>query len=176
MLTDLNNHLATTAWRAPAGTPIPGLSLAVDRRDGALVRVEILASSPPLPPPPLPPGSTAACELALEAIAAYLAGTTREIRVRYRLPSNLPPTHRAALEVLATIPYGATLTYGDLANRIGRPQAARAVGSAMARNPLPLVLPCHRVVAAGGKLGGFGPGVHLKEALLAHEARHATRS
>ncbi len=67
---------------------------------------------------------------------------------------------------LREIPYGETRTYGDIARRIGRPTAARAVGAANGRNPVPIVVPCHRVVAAGGKLGGFGGGLELKRRLL----------
>lgn len=72
---------------------------------------------------------------------------------------------------VATIPYGSTATYGEIARRIGRPGAARAVGHANGRNPIPLVIPCHRVVAAGGKLGGYGGGLPLKRQLLALEQR-----
>jgi len=71
------------------------------------------------------------------------------------------------------IPQGHTLTYGDLARRIGRPGAARAVGTALGKNPVPLIVPCHRVVPASGRLGGFSAaaGVPLKAAMLELEAR-----
>lgn len=67
---------------------------------------------------------------------------------------------------LLRIPYGQTASYGDIANRIGKGGAARAVGTANNRNPVPIVIPCHRVVASGGKLGGFGGGIELKKKLL----------
>ncbi len=70
---------------------------------------------------------------------------------------------------LREIPLGGIATYGDIAARIGRPGGARAVGQACGANPAVLFVPCHRVVAAGGKLGGFGGGLLLKEALLRHE-------
>jgi methylated-DNA-[protein]-cysteine S-methyltransferase len=70
------------------------------------------------------------------------------------------------LTALETVPYGETVTYGELAGMTGRPLASRAVGTAMATNPLPLVVPCHRVIAAGGRLGGYGPGPELKVKLL----------
>lgn len=80
---------------------------------------------------------------------------------------------RIALETLAReVPWGETVTYGELADLAGRPRAARAVGSAMRDNPLPFVIPCHRVVAAGGKIGGYGGGrnaVALKRQLLTRE-------
>ena len=68
------------------------------------------------------------------------------------------------------IPYGATQTYGELALRIGKPGASRAVGTACGRNPLPVLVPCHRVVASGGKLGGFSAGLSWKYTLLNLEA------
>lgn len=73
------------------------------------------------------------------------------------------------LTALETVPYGETVTYGELAGMAGRPLASRAVGTAMATNPLPLVVPCHRVLAAGHRLGGYGPGPALKEQLLRME-------
>ena len=68
------------------------------------------------------------------------------------------------------IPYGATQTYGELALRIGKPGASRAVGTACGRNPVPVLVPCHRVVASGGKLGGFSAGLSWKCTLLNLEA------
>jgi methylated-DNA-[protein]-cysteine S-methyltransferase len=73
---------------------------------------------------------------------------------------------RRVLEELARVPYGETTTYGDLAARAARPRAARAVGTVMNRNPIPIILPCHRVVGANGSLVGYGGGLERKEALL----------
>jgi methylated-DNA-[protein]-cysteine S-methyltransferase len=70
------------------------------------------------------------------------------------------------LQELARVPFGRTETYGSLAARIGRPRAARAVGGALNRNPLPIVLPCHRVVGASGSLVGYAGGLERKRALL----------
>jgi len=78
----------------------------------------------------------------------------------------LPPFYRRVLTELLRIPAGETLSYGELAARCGSPDGARAVGQAMAKNPWPLVYPCHRVLAAGGKIGGYGPGVEMKRWLL----------
>jgi methylated-DNA-[protein]-cysteine S-methyltransferase len=77
-----------------------------------------------------------------------------------------PAFHRLVLAELARVPYGETATYGTLAARIGRPRAARAVGGAMNRNPIPIVLPCHRVVGASGSLVGYAGGLERKRALL----------
>jgi methylated-DNA-[protein]-cysteine S-methyltransferase len=112
---------------------------------------------------------------AAEALAAraereileYLAGSPR--RLEFTVPVDLsaaPPFHAKVLRALARIPYGKTVTYAALAARVGRPHGARAVGQAMARNPVPLVIPCHRVVASGGGLGGYGGGLALKRRLL----------
>jgi methylated-DNA-[protein]-cysteine S-methyltransferase len=73
---------------------------------------------------------------------------------------------QAVWRMLATIPYGATLSYTELASRVGRPAAVRAVGAANGRNPLPIVLPCHRVIGANGSLTGFGGGLPTKRFLL----------
>jgi methylated-DNA-[protein]-cysteine S-methyltransferase len=85
--------------------------------------------------------------------------------------SSLPPFFQKILREAAKIPYGESRSYGWLAAQAGNPRAARAVGGAMHRNPVPILVPCHRVVAADG-LGGFGSGLGLKRALLAHERRH----
>ena len=74
--------------------------------------------------------------------------------------------NRRVLRELARVPYGEVVTYGELAARSARPRAARAVGTVMNRNPLPIVLPCHRMIGSNGKLVGYGGGLHRKEALL----------
>jgi methylated-DNA-[protein]-cysteine S-methyltransferase len=98
-------------------------------------------------------------------ILEYLAGRRREFTVPVDM-ANVPPFHGKVLRACRRIPYGKTLTYAVLAARAGSPRAARAVGQAMARNPLALVVPCHRVVATGGSLGGYGGGLDLKRRLL----------
>ena len=79
----------------------------------------------------------------------------------------------AIYRIVARIPAGTTMTYGEVAAAAGRPKAARAVGTAMARNPYPPLIPCHRVVAADGGLGGYAGGLDMKRALLAMEQRDA---
>ena len=73
---------------------------------------------------------------------------------------------RSVWQALRTIPYGEVRTYGQIAEQIGNPRAVRAVGSANAANPLPVLIPCHRVIAAGSRIGGFGAGVDVKRSLL----------
>lgn len=98
----------------------------------------------------------------------YFAGGRRS----FDLPIDLraPAFQQDVLRELARVPYGELATYGELARRIGRPRAARAVGGALNRNPVPIVLPCHRVVGAGGALVGYAGGLDRKRALLALEA------
>jgi O-6-methylguanine DNA methyltransferase len=81
----------------------------------------------------------------------------------------LPGFQRLVLSELQRVPYGRTDTYGALAAKIGRPRAARAVGGALNRNPIPIVVPCHRVVGASGSLVGYAGGLERKEKLLALE-------
>jgi len=83
----------------------------------------------------------------------------------------VPPFERAVLQALRRIPPGQVRTYGEIARTLGKPSAARAVGTACARNPLPLLIPCHRVVRSDGKLGGYSlrGGVALKRQLLEAE-------
>jgi methylated-DNA-[protein]-cysteine S-methyltransferase len=90
-------------------------------------------------------------------------------RQRFDLPLDvrvLADFHRRVLSELARVPYGEVVTYGELATRAERPRAARAVGTVMNRNPIPIVLPCHRVIGANGSLTGYGGGLERKETLL----------
>ncbi len=94
----------------------------------------------------------------------YFEGHRREFDLSLDL--RVAPFHEAVLHELARVPYGRTETYGTLAAKVGRPRAARAVGTVMNRNPLPIVLPCHRIVGANGSLTGYAGGLHVKRALL----------
>src|SRR5882672_9654559 len=80
---------------------------------------------------------------------------------------------RKVWNALCNIPYGETISYGELARRIGQPSAARAVGLVNGSNPLPIVVPCHRVIGADGSMTGFGGGIERKRWLLAHEKRYS---
>jgi len=107
-----------------------------------------------------------------EQLTAYFAGTLTE----FDLPL-APRGSEFQLGVwaqLRRIPYGSTISYGELADRVGDPSAARAVGAANGRNPLPIVVPCHRVIGADGSLTGFGGGLKTKKYLLEHEQKYAT--
>ena len=95
----------------------------------------------------------------------YFAGSRREFDLDWDIRW-LPEFQQEVLRELARVPYGAIATYGGLAARIGRPRAARAVGGALNRNPIPIVLPCHRVVGATGSLVGYAGGLDRKQRLL----------
>ena len=121
----------------------------------------------------LPPGSlrddTAFADVVAQ-LGEYFAGQ----RTAFDLPLDLTGTafQRAVWTQLGAIPYGQTISYGELARRVGNPQAARAVGSANGRNPVALIVPCHRVIAADGGLGGYGGGADRKTLLLELERAH----
>ncbi len=106
---------------------------------------------------------------AMRQLREYFAGA----RIEFDLPLAPEGTEfqRSVWRRLQEIPYGETISYGELARRIGNPQASRAVGAANGSNPIPIVIPCHRVIGSNGKLTGFGGGLPVKEALLALETR-----
>lgn len=143
-------------------TPIGPLLLSADR--GRLSGVEFAAGG----------GDTSTAPLFAEAEAqlhAYFAG---ELEC-FQLPLAPHGTafQRSVWDALGEIPYGTTTSYSELAARIGRPSACRAVGAANGRNPLPVIVPCHRVVGAAGGLTGYGGGLERKRLLLALEAAKA---
>lgn len=122
----------------------------------------------PDPPGSSGPGSAAQhLEQARAEVEQYLAGTRQEFSVA--LDPVGTPFQLRAWQVLRAIPFGQTVTYAQQALALGSPAAARAVGAADGRNPLSIVVPCHRVVATGGALTGFAGGLRAKEWLLAHE-------
>lgn len=109
------------------------------------------------------------------ALQRYFAG---DVRALDKIPLDLAvgtPFQRHVWETLRTIPYGETRSYAWLAGAIGKPGAARAVGQANGANPIGIVVPCHRVVAADGGIGGYAGGLAMKKALLALEVEHAPK-
>jgi methylated-DNA-[protein]-cysteine S-methyltransferase len=157
-------------------TPVGPLAVVVDP-DGAVLRMDFAH------PGESPGGAvwrglavdwrpSEAPTAALAAVADYFAGRLRRFTLTLR-PSGGGDFDRAIWHAMPDlVPFGATVTYGELAARMGRPGAARAVGHANATNPISLIMPCHRVLGAGGKLVGYGggEGVATKRALIAHEA------
>ncbi len=106
-------------------------------------------------------------------LTEYLAGERRTFDLPLRPVGTL--FQRRVWDELCRIPFGETISYAELARRVGQPGAARAVGSANGRNPIGLIIPCHRVIAADGGLGGYGGGLDRKRWLLRHEAEAAGR-
>ncbi len=109
--------------------------------------------------------SRRAVERADRQLSEYFEGRREAFELETDL-SGVNPFAQEVLTELAQVPFGETTTYGALAARVGRPKAARAIGTVMNRNPIPIVLPCHRVVGANGSLVGYAGGLPTKEHLL----------
>jgi methylated-DNA-[protein]-cysteine S-methyltransferase len=141
-----------TVYESPVGP------LRLESQDGALVALHLNAKpGPENVEDPVLAGAT-------EQLRAYFAGE----RTTFELPLDMHgnPFERRVWDELKQIPYGETVSYGEIAQRIGAPGAARAVGLANGRNPIAIIVPCHRVIGANGKLVGFGGGLPMKRALL----------
>jgi methylated-DNA-[protein]-cysteine S-methyltransferase len=115
-------------------------------------------------------GTAPPLAMAVRQLSEYFAGSRR----RFDLPLRLEGTvfQQRVWRELTEIPYGETWSYGQLAARIGKPTASRAVGLANGRNPISILVPCHRVIGADGSLTGYGGGLARKQWLLAHEGLH----
>lgn len=150
-------------------TPIGDLLLAGD--EDALCRVGFPEGSMRWEPNPDWTHSEKPFAQARAQLIDYFTGK----RKTFDLPLNPGGTafQLEVLEELQKIPYGATTSYGEIAERIGRPKAVRAVGAANGRNPIPIIIPCHRVIGKSGDMTGFGGGIPTKEALLRLEFEHS---
>ncbi len=165
----------TNATRAghPAGDelfseqfPSPaGFLRATVSADGSLVRLEFRGADHA---PAEKTTAREACALVRRQLSEYFAGRRTSFNLRLA-PRGTAFQQRVWAE-LVKIPFGTRATYGELARRIGRPAASRAVGAANGANPIAIVIPCHRVVGSDGSLTGYGGGLPLKRWLLAHEA------
>jgi methylated-DNA-[protein]-cysteine S-methyltransferase len=125
------------------------------------------------PPPDAEPGKTALLERVAAQLREYFAGERRTFDVALA-PAGTPFQHRV-WDALMGIPFGELRSYGDIARVIGRPSASRAVGAANGRNPIAIIVPCHRVIGASGNLTGYGGGLPTKQWLLEHERRFAVK-
>ena len=154
------------AW---SGAGIVGVQL--PEASELATRARVLRRFPEAHEAPLP----ADVQRAVDGITALLSGETRDLSAIVLDMERVSPFHRRVYEAARTIPAGATLSYGDVAARLGAPGAARAVGQALGRNPFAIVVPCHRVLAAGGKTGGFSAngGITTKLRLLSIEGAQA---
>ena len=109
---------------------------------------------------------------AVADVAAQLSEYFRGERNRFEVPldfSGITPFTRAVLDATADVPFGRLSTYRQVAEQIGQPKATRAVGNALGRNPIPIVVPCHRIVRSDSSLGGYTGGIQIKEHLLSLE-------
>ena len=161
--------MSHTIWFDEMPSPVGTLRLVAD--DDGLRQIWFENERHPRRAAPEWVRSARAVAFARMQLEEYFAGT----RQVFELPLHPlgTPFQLAVWQALAGIPYGSTQSYGELAQRIGQPQAMRAVGAANGRNPLPIVLPCHRVIGANGSLTGFGGGLPVKQYLLAMERRVA---
>ncbi len=140
--------------------PSPIGSWRIQEEDGAIVAIDAVQEAPCAPQTPL-------LQEAVHQLSAYFTGTLREFCLPLRLKGSA--FQLQCWQALCAIPYGETISYGEQARRIGRPGAARAVGGANHRNPISIVIPCHRVIGADGALTGYGSGLDKKQWLLDHE-------
>jgi methylated-DNA-[protein]-cysteine S-methyltransferase len=152
--------------RTHAVLPSPIGPLTAVREDGVLVA---LAMGTPPGAEQLGPRDDAAFADVRAQLAEYFAGERTDFDLSFHASGS--PLQLAVWQLIAAIPYGATRTYGDLARDLGDRTLAQAVGTACGRNPLPVVVPCHRVVGADGSLVGFGGGLPRKRFLLDLEHR-----
>lgn len=144
---------------SPVGT------LTITATDSAVVSIGFGELTPPV----LHPGgciqrTTPFLETVRAELVAWFSGQLRRFSVPVRLSGT--PFQLAVWDAIAAIPYGACQSYGEIARAIGRPGAARAVGGACNRNPVPIIIPCHRVVGSDGSLTGFAGGLDIKMRLL----------
>ena len=162
----LNRRLAFARLESPVGTltatvdeegRVVRLAFADDRRDPAPGAVE----------------DPERCAAVIVQLREYLEGARREFDLRLAPPGT--PFQRRVWEELSRIPYGATISYRELARRVGNPAATRAVARANATNPIPVIVPCHRVIGSDGTLTGYGGGLDRKRRLLALEGAAAAQ-
>jgi methylated-DNA-[protein]-cysteine S-methyltransferase len=150
-------------------TPIGRLRIFA--RDGALCALHVVDPGADADQWPAPwRRADGRLDAARRQLDEYFAGTRQTFTVPLDLAGT--PFQQEVWRALTEIPYGVTASYGELARSVGRPGAARAVGAANRRNPVAVIVPCHRVIGAGGGLTGYGLGLPRKAWLLDHERRH----
>jgi methylated-DNA-[protein]-cysteine S-methyltransferase len=151
-------------------SPVGNLTACVDG-DGRLVRLELAGDRPVAPPPTGAVLDPIACRAVRTQLEQYFCRERRRFELTLA-PAGTPFQLRVWAE-LERIPYGETISYGELARRLGDPKAVRAVGRANGANPIPIVVPCHRVIGADGSLTGYGGGLGVKRRLLELEGVRA---
>jgi len=161
----MQDDIVYTYMKSPNG------SILLARNEAGLVRINFQEGLQAYDPQPGWRREDGPLLEAIDQLRAYFDGS----RQTFDLPLAPEGTsfQQRVWAALKAIPCGETVSYGEIAKRIGRPTASRAVGAANGQNPLPIVVPCHRVIGANGKLTGYAGGVRIKRALLDHEARLA---
>jgi methylated-DNA-[protein]-cysteine S-methyltransferase len=157
-------------WYTEIESPIGSLRLVAD--EAGLRRIDFLHGRDPEEPDPAWESRPEAFEQAARQLHAYFAGQLTSFDLV--LAPQGTSFQKRVWDAICEIPYGETITYGELAQRIGNPKGSRAVGLANGSNPIPIVIPCHRVIGSDGRLTGYGGGLPIKERLLALEARQLT--
>jgi methylated-DNA-[protein]-cysteine S-methyltransferase len=152
--------------RAWVESPIGWLEIAAD--DAGVTAVDFIDGPARRPAEREGSGFAEACRVQLEE---YFSGRRRVFDVPLHLRGT--PFQKKAWEALLAVGFGQTVTYKDIAAAVGNPNSTRAVGGANHRNPVSIIVPCHRVIGRDGRLTGYGGGLWRKEWLLAHERRHA---
>jgi methylated-DNA-[protein]-cysteine S-methyltransferase len=148
-------------------SPLGPLLLAVD--EAGLREIRFVNGRHPSQPGASWKEDRAPLSEAIRQLQAYFAGELESFDLQ--LAPEGTPFQLGVWRRLCDIPYGETISYGELAGRVGNPKASRAVGLANGSNPIPIVIPCHRVIGSNGKLTGYGGGLPIKEKLLALERR-----
>ena len=161
--------MTKTMWFAEIDSAVGRLRLAAD--EAGLRRIDFLAGSRESRAPADWIRAEAPLRTVIEQLRAYFAGALRDFQGP--LAPEGTPFQQRVWQCLLQVPYGATISYGELATRVGNPKASRAVGLANGRNPIPIVIPCHRVGGKDGALVGYGGGLAIKEKLLAIEGGRA---
>jgi methylated-DNA-[protein]-cysteine S-methyltransferase len=148
-------------------SPVQTLRLVSDGR--SLIGLYMLSEKHALAPQPdwVEDDAIAPFSQTKPQLDAYFAGELTTFDIPLTMQGT--PFQQQVWQALTTIPYGTTLSYGELAQQLGQPHASRAVGLANGRNPVSIVVPCHRVIGANGKLTGYGGGIERKHWLLTHE-------
>ena len=162
----MKTHAEHTTFFTYIDTPVGKLMLA-GCDDHGLRYIAFQCGKGALAPKPEWQQSAAPFRAVERQLREYFQGKRTDFDLR--LHAKGTPFQQSVWKALMKIPYGQTRSYGDIAKAVGRPTAVRAVGLANGRNPLPIVVPCHRVIGAGGNLVGYGGGLHVKQALLDRE-------
>jgi methylated-DNA-[protein]-cysteine S-methyltransferase len=157
------NEILTTTVESPIGP------LTLVARDGVLTNVAMHEQRHMSPPPADAIENAAWFKDVAAQLDAYFAGELSTFDLEMNLLGT--PFQQRVWSALSEIPYGETISYGELARRVGNPNASRAVGLANGRNPVAIIVPCHRVIGANGSLTGYGGGLERKTWLLDHELK-----